>query len=1349
MTSQEGSDRTQELSQTHYDNAITRSRSARDLAGGEQDHNVPYPNDYESESSLQRDEMLDMPDAGADEDEEDTALETQKPGDPGYIDLLADWGEAGAHNDSEDEELQNALIKETEEDEQERPEGAEDHGQEQEASPTVHIDDFSQSPSQARLTQITESQRFAKTPYKTPTIGGRKRTYQQAYKDDSPELPRKPALGNGRRSAAVSMSQVFAATQANTSPFIGLPGQEPHSDLPSPGFGLQPFPENNDNDDEDSPLQPTSSERQPNLRSKSDPLDHYTPAKESQARREARRRAQQVVDESQASETQDSLGFGDDSINYHCRWQQRQQEIYRKNLSSSSPRLSVPEVASKSSPIRPSSSTRGDQPPPATRVKIMMASSPRDMPFVAPENESELETEPEDDSGRGHASSSQSTQPDGENKENMAEQALRVPETLYQPTRSFEGAPPAIQESPLIKQGQKGNNKSLLPVMSSSQAFAVADSQADRVPSQLRPGNVAGSPALEGGLDYIPQSPDEAPEEPTRASHSLQAILERGKQPSTRRQTSTESEMAVLATTNQSRLSPASKIPETSSNEVLGQSSSGLGSKRPAADSDERAVFRTAQSHIQPSNIDSVEAPMATMSSQPVATTPPGRRRKRLGLADIAAESSPQKSQSDSFNASQALGLDKEYMSPGARRLGALGATLAELSEESEGVEVGAAMPDDPKCDAEQRDPHSGPSNSMKQPLSPTPSMRPRREPKLTAKAKSALKSRPQAKGTRNRVPKWDVEDVSPQKMVPTSTAPIQTTNQVSKKRKSTAADAPAATEPPTTTTKRTKLSNTKAVPATASTSRADAEANVVPLDQLVGDAPSSDMMAVNEAPLVPQMAGEDDDRTASAVINDQITAPNMVFAFFNGKSRGYYPALCQGRSTTDSSRYTVQWRGYAEGEIDEHGVRSLDLRVGDLVKVELDGFPKVSHVIKGFEDLVDVNSLPPSSQPWLTDIRGYKSVIVAPKQRKSLPADVSVDAVKKVPVSALYLDSNMWGQMKNRTYTYQARIQLTVMNGVSTPAAPPSIPSTPSSRHRRRNATSLPPSSSAASIDLTRSLFSNMLFALSYKDEGRKRDLVKMIHDNGGTVLKDSFPDMFENGSVKMKGKYAEFSFAALLTDGHSRKAKYLHALALGLPCLSGRWIDACVNADKLADWETYLLPAGECAELEGAVKSRTLSLGQDITTTKIADIIDARDVTFKGIRALFIAPKLKGKAKEAQDGILELLNLLAPAQLDLEQSMDAAKSLIESAATTKEPVEYVFVGEQEVETASEALLSSEQGASRSKRGRKGAKEGKVDEDVDMKDGTLGGADPALKIMSNEDIIQSLILGRLWTASQ
>ena len=126
-------------------------------------------------------------------------------------------------------------------------------------------------------------------------------------------------------------------------------------------------------------------------------------------------------------------------------------------------------------------------------------------------------------------------------------------------------------------------------------------------------------------------------------------------------------------------------------------------------------------------------------------------------------------------------------------------------------------------------------------------------------------------------------------------------------------------------------------------------------------------------------------------------------------------------------------------------------------------------------------------------------------------------------------------------------------------------------------------------------SLFQNMAFAVSYsKDGDQKSNAVKHIKAHGGLLLGDGFEQLFISKSpilttptksksldivagdgLQLTAQAKSLGFVCLIADRHSRKAKFMQALALDLPCISGRWIEHSVNAGSVLDWTPYLLAA------------------------------------------------------------------------------------------------------------------------------------------------------------------------------
>ncbi|KAL2424223.1 hypothetical protein ABEF95_000346 [Exophiala dermatitidis] len=1120
--------------------------------------------------------------------------------------------------------------------------------------------DFSPSQSQRALSQFPESQRF-----KTPATAGKKRRHN-GETVDSPALPRNPLLLRGSAddndAAVMGLSQAFAATQANTSPFVGngaLP--ELPSDRPSPKIQLQPRPVTAASSSPN--MRPIST---PFQRASTEPAARYVSSKESQAERgerQAKIRQQELVMNGEESDD----GFDDEpsSMTRYRRERQIEQRIRAtfQRLSSPRPRSARGASVPKSSPIRSRTHRSSDvKLSKAKRTEVdgdSNSSSPAPSSPVRPGGESEEETEQEDDSQIAVRRSSQvrGSLPD-EDKENCSQGGSQIPETAARLLRVMTELPAQVQDSPLLRRERGPNvtaDRSTVPL--SSGLFAVADSQPSQphgqqhLPATRAPKSTDG----EGGVERVPQSPSGSPQPTEVPSKDGSEQQRTGGKPTDSASHDVDDADAGTDQAPSSRQQPRSTIPETSSNEQ-GQTSRSTGKTgEKEQSSDSRGQFETAQSRLPPSSAGTGQENALQLSSPPIATTPPGYRRRRL--AEIAGEPSPLKSQV-SFNASDALKIDQNFLSP-LQKSPMMDLTAVEVipmpPSPSRGVDVDQSANEQPQTAEDRPKPYEDDINNTHANTSDSEDEAPRpggrvekpvssslrRERKPSAKLVATLESHsktPRTVSTSRRAT-WDL-DASP----PQTSVPVVKSSKL-KRKADPCEDPQSATK--RSLTKRLKSVKDKLSPRTAVVSETHHEQpQTYPQERPVSAAAASGEQGHDPAhPVAPP-----------AATTESIVAPNMVFAAFNGKTIAYYPALCLGPANAEHTRFRIQWEGYDPDEIDEHGIRALDLQIGDQVKVNMDGFPKVSYVVRGFKDKVSEVDDQAPPEMTITDRQGHKTLLVAPKQRKSLPTNMSTDAVKEVPVSAIYLASNMWGQMRDRVYKYKDSAEVVGVgptlssSAISTPRERRSSTlTTPSSRNRRNVAVVIPSMPTGTSglggaaappqqplVGVQRDgIFANMAFAISYEDQARKSSLVDLIQANGGVILDQSFLDLLEPDSIDLKPQFADLSFTALLTERHSRKEKYMQALALGLPCLSGKWVEACMRANRPMDWTTYLLPAGESAELDGAVKSRILNAAvaatvnnnnnaanDDVATTtvKVKDMILARPNILAGSRVIVV---------------------------------------------------------------------------------------------------------------------------------
>lgn len=78
---------------------------------------------------------------------------------------------------------------------------------------------------------------------------------------------------------------------------------------------------------------------------------------------------------------------------------------------------------------------------------------------------------------------------------------------------------------------------------------------------------------------------------------------------------------------------------------------------------------------------------------------------------------------------------------------------------------------------------------------------------------------------------------------------------------------------------------------------------------------------------------------------------PNRVFAHFNGNLAAYYPATCIGVLGGEEPRYRVRFDDGTVDTINSYGIKRLELRAGDIVKVDVSGARKQNYVVERMDD--------------------------------------------------------------------------------------------------------------------------------------------------------------------------------------------------------------------------------------------------------------------------------------------------------------------------------------------------------------------------------------------------------------
>lgn len=219
------------------------------------------------------------------------------------------------------------------------------------------------------------------------------------------------------------------------------------------------------------------------------------------------------------------------------------------------------------------------------------------------------------------------------------------------------------------------------------------------------------------------------------------------------------------------------------------------------------------------------------------------------------------------------------------------------------------------------------------------------------------------------------------------------------------------------------------------------------------------------------------------------------------------------------------------------------------------------------------------------------------------------------------------------------------------------------------------------------------------------------------------------DDGEVTLTAAARRLGFTALVADGHSRKPKYMQALALGLPCIAAKWITACLDRNEIVDWAPYLLCAGQSKFLDGAYRSRTLT-PYDASQARLAQVIEARPRLLDGNKVLLVMKKAEQGKKLAYVFLARILG----ATLCRAHSTGDARAQVKAAQESGEPFDWVYAdgkaGKAELYTDGAA----DTGANNKKRKRA----------VGWVTIIEGAPMKKTRTLTDELVIQSLILGRL-----
>ena len=1249
-----------------------------------------------------------------------------------------------------------------------------------------------------RADLFPESKRF-KQP-KTPATNGkkRKRGIGTGSQEDAttPGLPVNPFAGAaGNMDGMMGPSQMFEATQALTSPLANIAASDGLSDRPSPDVHIL-----------QRPLTAGPPSSSPNVtrfytvRGVTEPQTTYVSMKESQEARERYLQSLKAAEMLSPDDFSDD-DFGSADTELRRRAKQRRIDAETKNQFAGLKARSSPMISShtraragrtKDSPSRIGTRQAGKK---ASEPVLISDDAPMEESqgnITEDETEREEEVQAEDLDDVDELAE--------ENKENVevprtisrvhqttSQVVTSQPTPLYHNTRITKGGSQTgrivqVEGSSQITRSQE----SAKAIEGATQTDAVADSQISqgraKTEQNSKPTGAKVFSGPQSSLDsrvLVPQSQSQALQTPNSSENVVEGndasinpqssplILKsaqnsRGLLPGSAGPLQTEGpseelpgwKPAVSQTTQEPAASTVpqsdpvqrqqlpvtdsvaarSTIPETSpssrhihtqkhinqQNEATGDLASSMPSPRATPTSTSKAqsshsftersrpstLFETAQERLD----DSPSKPPTHRSQKasPQRQASPVKKRFSRSISEIAAEPTPPDVIGDidlDFNLlsnediefQNAVGGSSPIGPARKRRRGHQGLALQITHQNPYKMPPAARSPTLPSFDSDP------PGSSAISPITPFPTSEAERSSSVVGE--SATVQQPPTKGDRTSEPK----DSS-------------------------------ATKPPVTTRATSMLKH--------ATQSKGPEAARMP--QAVGVKEAS---IPNQLPaLRKNPASTDRDQT-----NDRrMTAPNRVFAHFNGSNPAYHPATCLEMINGDDPRYRVRFEDGTVDVISGYGIKRLELRPGDVVKVDLPGARKLNYVVEGVQDqhvsTVARDPATPSRRGRTApitdsafpevDVYGNATVLMSPKQRQSVGGDEPSSSQIAVPLTLVYLTQTMWTAFKDRHYSHLSNKPQT-STGLQTPAEQPSTPSTPSSRTRRAKLSGLAPGLSTTVGNILRGgIFRNMAFAITNVDRADENERIKNhITSNGGTILRTGLDELFHipalprttspadpntDTSFQLTPAAKDVGFTCLIADKHCRTAKYIQALSLGIPCLSTRWITNCIAKQRVLPWAPYLLPSGESAFLGGAVRSRILQ-PFDAETATLPEIVENRPKMLDGASILIIMEK--GQEKSMQQHPL-ITYALGASKISRAISDASAAKAVADAQALGEPWDWVFSYDKEQEVEEKLFGGGSTGKKR-KRGRDG-------------EGGPSGKRSKTRVVGNEFVIQSLILGML-----
>ncbi|KAK9377374.1 uncharacterized protein V1513DRAFT_97866 [Lipomyces chichibuensis] len=374
------------------------------------------------------------------------------------------------------------------------------------------------------------------------------------------------------------------------------------------------------------------------------------------------------------------------------------------------------------------------------------------------------------------------------------------------------------------------------------------------------------------------------------------------------------------------------------------------------------------------------------------------------------------------------------------------------------------------------------------------------------------------------------------------------------------------------------------------------------------------------------------------------ITHRDRAFALWTGTRQGYYPCRILANAPSvlvpdrsQSLKIDVEFDDGSTAKLDPQHVRSLDLRVGDQIKIDRTGLRSNWYEIVGLvkKPVDDQRSFKPC-------IRGNNLLRVRmkaapnsakPPNRTTVDDELQDENETEIEVEKIYVPNVKWYQFTQRAVpdvvaacvpnlAKYALPRTTTDNGIGTTSIlnarmrsvssdivpiDEELPRTRTPVVQRgmslaRGISTTPnqqwsgPQSGIVKGNVKHGIFSGSAFALSGYSNKSRVELQNIIISNGGWYLENGLIDLFvtctdpEGDGVKVLPRKAELQclrFAAVVSEVCSRRLKYLNAIALGWPCLTSSFLIQSSEVGRVVPWSEHRV--ADTGELRSLIQSDT----------------------------------------------------------------------------------------------------------------------------------------------------------------